>query len=373
MTELTVRILSGSGATLPDSCAPGLSEARAALWSVERAFWTPEVHVAEDASGTVIGALLIAGRPLTGARTIVDLIATEEAVFRRLLDSAVTAATTAGAVAVKFSEHPELAPLTDDRRTVLEQRGFVADQVPVHSVPSTRGGVLGWSRWLGDRPTRTVPYYGQTTDVTCGAVTALMALEAGGAGTFGRETGAENHAAEIAFWRTATNLPAVEPVALAVSTAQATRTLGLPFGTPRVHLSVDGPVLLEWYRDQPHEITLRTQLQADSLRTATELGIEVRREWLGIEGIVEAISAGNDVFLLIDLDPLIQDPTPHWVLASEVVDGHVIIADPWVESEHGETWVDAHALPLLPESVDRVTRWGEPAYRGVVVVPRLTA
>ncbi|MEB4615229.1 peptidase C39 family protein [Leucobacter sp. M11] len=373
MTEVTVRTITAAAPSLPEPLAAGLPPERAELWSVERAFWTPEVHVAEDAAGTAVGALLIAGRPLTSSRTVVDVIAPDATVFERLLGAAVTGASEGGALAVKFTERPELAPLDADSRAALSRLGFKQDQVPVFSVPSTRGAVLGWSRWAGARPSRTIPYYGQTTDVTCGAVTALMSLEAGGAGTFGPTSGDANHAAEIAFWRTATNLPAVEPVSLAVSTAQATSALGLPFGTPTVFLSEPGPVLLEWYRDQPHELTLRTQLQADSLRTAQELGIEIRREWLSTEDLVRAVAAGNDVFLLIDLDPLIQDPTPHWVLASEVLDGHVIVFDPWVESEHGETWVDSHALPLPAATVDRITRWGDPAYRGVVVVPRLTS
>ena len=58
------------------------------------------------------------------------------------------------------------------------------------------------------------------------------------------------------------------------------------------------------------------------------------------------------------------------MLAHDVIGDSLIISDPWVEAEHGETWVDTSALPIPLPGIDLITRWSDPAYRGVIVVPR---
>jgi hypothetical protein len=57
------------------------------------------------------------------------------------------------------------------------------------------------------------------------------------------------------------------------------------------------------------------------------------------------------------------------VLATDVIDDTLVVSDPWVQYPNGETWVDAFALPIPFAGIDLVTRWGDPAYRGVIVLP----
>ena len=359
------------GAETPD----GIGAERAALWSVERGLWAPRTVRAGG------GTALTASRPHTAYRKIVDVVAPDAAAFRSAVAAAAADRGYVGAdrpepLLVRFEEHPAVAPLDAEREAALRALGFTRDPDPVPSVPSTRPGdparVRVWSRWLAGPPERTAPYYGQTTDVTCGAVTALMMFEGAGAPRFGAD-GDENQAREIAFWRSATNLPACEPVGLAVATAREIAATGAERSLPRVVLSAPDLVLLEWFERDPDELRLRTQLQRDGLRQAERLGVPVERRWMPAEEIRELVAGGDDVFLLITLDPLIGDPTPHWVLAHDVVGDAVIVSDPWVEAAHGETWADTSALPVPVAGIDRITRWGDPEYRGVVVVPRATA
>ena len=44
----------------------------------------------------------------------------------------------------------------------------------------------------------------------------------------------------------------------------------------------------------------------------------------------------------------------------------VIVEDPWINVDAGETWVDTHELPVLPDALDRLVRWGADGYRGVI-------
>lgn len=353
---------------------------RTALWDTERELWTPRTIIARDGSGSVLGAALTAARPLSAYRKVVDVVAEDDGVWEALVlaarDDLAGAAGTEEhprPLTVHFEEHLAIAPLTDARRAVLTSAGFVAAGTPVPSVPSTRvddaGGVAAWSFWRGQAPARTAPYYGQTTDVTCGAVAALTALEQRGLGEFRADDGAENRAAEIAFWRRATNLPACEPIGLAVETAKLGADSGALPTRPRVFLSTPDPVFIEEFSDQPWEQELRIDLQLESLRQAEALGLPIERRWLEVDEIVSFVRDGAQVLLLIDLTELIADPTPHWVLATEVVGDALLVSDPWVQAENGETWVDAFALPLPFATIDRVARWGDPAFRGAIVLP----
>lgn len=349
-----------------------VSPERARLWEAPLPLWAPR-HV--EAPGAVA---LTVGRAHTAYRKIVDVLAADVAAFRAGVEAAIHDRSFVDAlhpepIVIRFEEHPSVVPITPDHERVLGELGFVRDPHPLASVPSTRDGdatqTRSWSLWLGDAPTRTVPYYGQTTDVTCGAVTALMMLEAEHPVRFGSDVDA-NQAVEIDYWRRATNLPACDPVGLAVVTAQDLSAAALDRGSPTVVLSTAGFVLLEDFVDDPHETRLREQLQQDSLRRARDLGLAIEHRWIEVSEIHDLVASGSDVFLLIALEPLIGDPAPHWVLAHDVVGDCLIVSDPWVDAHHGESWVDTSSLPIPLAGVDLIMRWGSPEYRGAIVVPR---
>lgn len=357
---------------LPIPAGVSLAPERAKLWQTTPQMWVPRQI---EAAGAIA---LTAGRAHTAYRKIIDVFAPDTTSFRAVLievinDRGFVDATHPAPAVIRFEEHPAIAPLTSEHEATLADLGFTRDPAPVPSVPSTRidqpDYTRGWSLWLDHAPARTAPYYGQTTDVTCGAVTALMMLEAEGVERFGLD-GDANQAHEIDYWRKATNLPACDPVGLAVTTATEITAEALHRGKPRVVLSAEGFVLLEEYVDQPHEMRLREQLQQDSLRRAGELGIEIERRWIEVAEIRDLVADGNDVFLLIALEPLIGDPAPHWVLAHDVVDGCLIVSDPWVDQYHGESWVDTSNLPIPFAGIDLIMRWGSPEYRGAIIVSR---
>lgn len=371
---MTNIVHTSEGSQVPASAS--LSPAQAALWNTERKLWRPRTTTVTGPWGAA--AALTAARPHTAYRKIVDVIADSVEGFSAVVEAAIAdrdfvTDTHHEPVVIRFEEQVAARPLDEERREALNNLGFTLDPTPVPSIPSTIAGsdtqVQGWSRWLAESPSNRVPYYGQTTDVTCGAVTALMMFESAGLTKFGSD-GDENQAREIAFWRTATNLPACEPVGLAVATQREITTSGLSTGVPRVVLSAPDLVLLEWYEKNPDEFRLREQLQRDSLRQADELGIAIERRWISVEEISTLVANGHDVYLLIALEPLIGDPAPHWILAHDVIGEHLIVSDPWVEAPSGETWVDTSALPIPFNKIDLITRWGDPEYRGVVVVPR---
>lgn len=363
---------------LPPDLYSALSDSRRTLWEVERELWSPRVLVARDSAGVALGAALTAGRPHCRYRKIVDVVAVGETVWRELViaakdDSPPVDGSHPAPLVVHFEEHLEVAPLTDGQKAILNQEGFTEASRPVPSIPSTQPGnpshVSAWSWWSTSPPRRIAPYFGQTTEVTCGAVSSLMALERRGHRAFSADDMLANRSSEISFWRRANNLPACEPVGLAVEIAESGTASGVLASLPQVHLSTLDHVLLEEYEDNDVEKYLRVDLQEESRRQAKALGIGVNARWMEVPEIMDHLRQGSDVLLLIDLTPLIGDPTPHWILATDVIDDAIIVSDPWVNYMTGETWVDTFALPISSQGIDLITRWGNPPYRGVIMLP----
>lgn len=367
-----------TGAQLPFGLVQ--DPARQALWNIDRQLWSPRTVTAVNDASELVGAALTAGRPHCAYRKIVDIVAQNDDVFALLIREIQQSITNAvetepdrpQPIVVHLEEHLAYEPFSDAQVAVLEAAGFVVQPQPVPSIPSTivndPSGVRVWSWWCSVAPKREVEYYGQTTEVTCGAVAALGALEHLGLERFTPDSLVTNREIEIDFWRRATNLPAVDPIALAVETLRATKESDIPDSEPRVIISAPDYVLLEDYADQPGELMLRTDLQRESLRQAAQLELAIDRRWIEVEEIISLVSNGSLVFLLIGLNDLIGDQTPHWVLAYDVVDGHLLISDPWVQYPNGETWADTYALPLPAKTVDLITRWGDPVYRAVIVL-----
>lgn len=334
----------------------GAPENRVQRWRVPRAAYRPTVTVERDAAGTLQAAALTSGRPATAATKIVDLWWGEEDAAQRVLARLIAAARDRGDVAVKWE-----VPAGGELPAFAVEAGFVAMRRPWAAVgtESVRGFVL----WLQPGPVREFGYYAQTTLFTCGAVAALIASEDAAAGGF--DGGPGDRDLELEFWRGASNYPACEPVGLAV--ALRDRLGGVPVEVPvEVHLDLDGPALLEGYTGFEHDF--RALLQQESHRQAVERGIPVRRDRVDVAEIVRRVAAGERALLLIDEAPMHGEAGPHWVIAHSVVGGAAVIEDPWVNVETGETWVDTHALPVAPDDLDRLVRWGDDGYRGVVFV-----
>jgi len=366
--------------TLPSELRSLIGDARRALWEVERELWHPRVLVAKDVSGAAVGAVLTTGRPYCSYRKIVDVVATQEKTWCELVvaardDTLPWDASSPHPVVVHFEEHLEIAPLSSERKESLTREGFIQAPPPAPSIRSTHDGdlssVSAWSWWRNEKPRHIAPYYGQTTEVTCGAASSLMALELRGQPVFSPVNLSTNRGREIAFWRRANNLPACEPVGLAVELAESRVASGALESLPKVFLSTREHVLLEDYADSEAESSLRVDLQNESRRQAVERGIEVDYRWMEVSEIIEHLRHGAQLLLLIDLTPLIGDPTPHWILATDCVQDTVIVSDPWVNDTTGETWVDTFSLPITREGIDLITRWGAPPYRGVIVLPSI--
>jgi hypothetical protein len=342
-----------------DTLAAALGPELTALWRMPsgpqlRTIWVG--YSGADLAATV----LTTRRPATAATKVArtwratDIVGSD-AVLDHLVDTVITDARDRGDIAVKWQSFDDDLP--------PQHRGFITMRTPYRSAAGT-DGVRGYVLWLNPATHAEPPYYAQTSTFTCGAVTALLACEIRGSRGFSVD--GTDRDRELEFWRQASNFPACEPIGLAVALRGSIN--GAAGAAPvDVFLDTDGPALLETFPDG-FDRKFREVLQADSLRQALSSDIAVHRDRLSIDELATRIQAGDLALLLIDTQLMYGYAVPYWVLAHSVERGLVIIDDPTDSHTWGETWVDAHEIPMSLESLDRMVAWGDDGYRGVTFI-----
>ena len=268
----------------------------------------------------------------------------------RLLDQARRHAQRAGAVVVKA----ELDPHDTDAITAAIEHGFVRLRPPNQPGPvpagwdATPAGVIHPGQHL---PAQELSYYRQTTDITCGSVALLTALH--GLGLHPSPTRSD----ELQAWRASTLIPDADAHGLALvaqhhgagTTVVANRT---------GPLTLD-PTLSGW------ELELRQDLHDHLAEQARQVAkIEIRT--FGIDSVLSAVAAGGIVVLLINQQAMNAVPCPHWVTVHGCLGDTLLIDDPWTDAELGESWVDAHHLPIHAADLHAMAVWDQ--YRAMIAM-----
>ncbi|THA29588.1 acetyltransferase [Streptomyces sp. A1277] len=317
-------------------------------WSaVDRSAHAPHiVAVPGDDGEDWTAAALVTARPDTAYLKIVDAIGDVP---------------TAVAAVVAHARGRELVQLKWEGWTARPEdaaaAGFTALNPPLTQSEGAAGPAAGYVRWLRDDAVSAPPYYGQSTHFTCGAVTALVAQVH--AGALPQE--ALDRRAELTLWRDANNFMACEPVGLGVAVRRAR-----PSSRVTVHLDTDRPVMLDHL--PPGDQEWRALLQRASRTDAARIGVPIDPRHLSLTEIRDTIGRQEHVLLLLSLAGMQGFDVPHWVLCHGVVPGAVVIEDPWANAPTGDTWVDAHLLPVPDASLDAMSTMSPEGFRGAVTL-----
>lgn len=215
----------------------------------------------------------------------------------------------------------------------------------------------------GEHPFRTlVPYVQQSADFTCGPCCLMMAMAHFLPDFVPTET------MEIRLWRHATTVfmlsgpGGCEPFGLAVTAADR----GLRAAIIVSHV---GALFLQSVRSAEKRRVMEVA-QADFRDQAERHGIPVDYRAFAVDDIRSAIAGGSLVIVLISEYLNFGKKTPHWVLVVGDDGDHFIVHDPWVETEHGESRVDAAAIPIPHQVFYRMARFG--GMRAAVILGRRT-
>lgn len=338
------RMLRSSGLDIELAQALGKEESK--LWLIPHEIYSPELVLAHDKTG-LAAAILVTHRPYTAYRKIARVWLRSTAALDAAVEHLVGHIQQLGGVAALKWQDEQAT-----QRDHAIRNGFETMPAPVPSGAGTSHRA-GYVRWMNPVPNRTVPYYRQTTEYSCGPVALLMAQSA--------KTGAPiTRADEMRLWRRAAHQPGAGPIALAVYADLGTFQ-------PEVFISTEDVILGEHLHKQ-WELEVRELFDGEDERAAGELGIPINHRIFSLDEVAAELESGSAVLLLIDEIYFHDDTGSHWILAHTHHEGLFLVNDPWIDADNGDSWVDASDLPVLKQDLEKIAWWGEPAFRGLVVL-----
>ncbi|TFF27769.1 GNAT family N-acetyltransferase [Jiella endophytica] len=211
----------------------------------------------------------------------------------------------------------------------------------------------------GDKPFDTgVPYYEQTTDFTCGSCCLMMAMARDVKGF------QLDPVMEIRLWREATTIfmmsgpGGCDPYGLAVTAHE----FGL---AAEIHVSQVGDLFLDSVRSAEKQKVM-VLAQEDFRRRAAEYAIPTIVEPFTLDLLRAHLAKGGTAIVLVSGYHMFAKKVPHWILAHGDDGRHIIVHDPWVADERGESIADAAYLPLPYATFDRMARFGKSVLRAAV-------
>lgn len=298
----------------------------------------------------------------------------------RLYSLAVSPAGTGGGIGRKLLEAAEQAAFHRDRLLMrLEVSEDNARAISLYERNGYRrigredgyyedgGAALRYEKLLrGSEPfPTTVPYYEQSAEFTCGPACLMMAKA-------NFEPGFVPDAVmEVRLWREATTVfmmsgpGGCEPFGLAV----AAHEHGL---SSEIFVSRSGPLFLQSVRDEEKRRVMELA-QTDFQQRAAAHGIPVQSRAFLLSDIQEALQKGKLAIVLVSGFLMFGKKVPHWVLAIGDDGDHIMIHDPWIEDERGETTADAANIPIPYDIFMGMAQFGRRGLRAAVIIGKKTA
>ncbi|GAA5524562.1 mycothiol acetyltransferase [Microbulbifer aestuariivivens] len=203
-----------------------------------------------------------------------------------------------------------------------------------------------------------VPWYGQTTDFTCGPAAAMMAMAA--LNEDYRPTVSE----ELALWREATTI-------FMTSGHGGCHPLGLALAMQRrgyhcgVYLNQATALFVDGVRSEAKKKVIR-QVDADYRSAACEAGIPVHCEDFTQQQLQQWLEEGALALLLISTYRLDGKRVPHWVTLSGIDERCLYVHDP--DNEDGRDPLDNQYLPIARDDFAKMSLFGRERLRTAVVV-----
>lgn len=345
--------------------ALGIPAAHAARWAamgpaVSATLWTCsgrallEAHRRTSAHRTIVDVCLLEGGDAKTDKT--EAARPWENLIQAVLDTAPAT--------------PIVKAVTRETGSVfgeaLRSRGFTAagavgsplsiEEDPHHGHASVRG----WVRWNA-RPQEIPAYVRQKTDFTCGPASALMAL----AHASGGAPHEVSHCLrdEMELWRESTYSLGAGPYGLAAALARRGQSV-------EVVVTHEGPVV-GLTRAHAASPAARRAIHRQHVDEARALGVRDRIGDWGLSELRAALEQGHSAIVLVDLEDLNGEQTPHWVYVWGIMGEHALIHDPWNDEQFGETWVETWLEAITLEQLWESAQWvEEESARAFILVRR---
>jgi ribosomal protein S18 acetylase RimI-like enzyme len=240
-------------------------------------------------------------------------------------------------------------------RRIGREADYYADGMTALRFEKTlRGGVPIQTR---------VPFYAQTCEFTCGPCCLMMAK------AFFEPSFTPGPVMEIRLWREATTVfmmsgpGGCEPFGLAV----AARDHGL---SAEILVSFHGALFLQSVRSAEKRRVMELA-QVDFRLRAERHALPVAYRSFTLDDIRGALAEGKLVIVLVSGYLMFGKKVPHWVLAIGDDGDHILLHDPWVEDERGETTADAANIPVPYSIFMTMAQFGRDGLRAAIIIGKL--
>lgn len=209
---------------------------------------------------------------------------------------------------------------------------------------------------------RSIPYYAQTTEFTCGPACLMMAMAALDPGY------QPSRSEELRLWREATTIFMTSghggcgPHGLALAAWRRGYRA-------RIWVSQRGPLFLEGVR-RPEKKSVLAQVHADFLHDLAATDVEIRYRAPDLAAMRRAIARGETPMVLISTWRFDAQKAPHWVLVTAIDDRFAYIHDPDLDGRQGRSALDNQYLPIELETFLKSMQFGRDRLRAAVVIGR---
>lgn len=217
-------------------------------------------------------------------------------------------------------------------------------------------------RYLRMTPSRAVPFYGQTTEFTCGPACLLMAM-----GALQPDRTADRRE-ELRLWREATTIfmtaghGGCGPHGLALAAWRRGFAVRLVVNQP-------GPLFVDSVRD-PDKKAVMTLVQNDFEQELAAAGIAVEPGYMDAAQLSESLESGALPLVLISTWHLQGSKAPHWVVVVAADEHCLYVHDPDVGDEDEASATDNAWLPIPRSQFERMARFGRHGLRATLIVSR---
>lgn len=216
------------------------------------------------------------------------------------------------------------------------------------------GDALRYQKRLQITPpgiSRSVPYYEQTLDFTCGPASLIMAMRALDPALQADRT------LEVQLWRESTTIymtsghGGCSPHGLAL----AAHRRGFAC---RLMLSHTGPLFLDGVRRADKKAVLEL-VHDDFMKQVAEAGIPLHSASFNSAELIATLSCGCVPLVLISSWRFNASKAPHWVVLVAADDTFVYLHDPDVDAHLSKAPGDTQSVPVRIDDFDRMIHFGQ--------------
>ncbi len=209
-----------------------------------------------------------------------------------------------------------------------------------------------------------IPFYGQTTDFTCGPAALMMAMKRL------NPSQALHQIEELNLWREATTIfmttghGGTSPAGLAL----AAHRRGI---AAEIWVSHDEPAFLESVRN-PDKREIIERIDADFQQQCQRNGIPTKLGNFSLSDLSDAMARGRQVLLIISTYRFNRKKEPHWVWIVSIDERFVYINDPNIDPNDHRAALDSVYLPVPRAQFEQAMKYGQKRFRAALLLSART-